>query len=152
MQFSLRRFCLAGNNGKKLEARTTLTLKELTSKTRANYHRFTDKTQAMSGFVPAQPADFLLLVPGKAILVECKSTTSGTSLIAMAHQEKTQIAEHKKWHRAEHPSIYVYLNLGTDRLEIHNGKNVVKKVNEPLFIGTSKQMMEGLKFILESLK
>jgi hypothetical protein len=132
------------NNGKKLESKTTATFKEFTSKRKGFYHRFVDKTQAMSGHIPASPGDYLLLVPGKAILVECKSTITGIGILTLAHKNKVQIATHRMWHRAKHPTLYVYWNLKEDIIEIHDGHNVVQKVNEPLITCKGRELEDSL--------
>lgn len=132
------------NNGKKFEAKISAVCKELVSKRLGFFHRFVDKTQAMSGFIPAQPGDYLLLVPGKAILIEAKSTVQGRSLISLAHKNKVQIAEHRMWHRAKHSSLYLYWNLKEDIVEIHDGHKVVQKVNEPLVTCKSKDLHDSL--------
>jgi hypothetical protein len=110
-----------------------------------------DKTQAMSGFVPKAPGDYLLLVPGKAILVECKSSITGSSLLTLAHKNKIQLAEHRKFIRAGHASLYVYLCLKTDVIEFHLGENVIKKIDKPVYVGKSKEMLEGLKVVVGGL-
>lgn len=142
---------MAKNNGKLLESKTTVALKEFTSKQAGFFHRFVDKTQMMSGFCPKSPGDYLLLVPGLAILVECKSSITGSSLLTLAHKNKVQLAEHRKFIRAGHASLYVYLNLKTDIVEIHLGDNVIKKIDKPLYFGYSKDLLVGFKSVLEGL-
>jgi hypothetical protein len=142
---------LAANNGKALEAKTTKVLKELVTKQKGYSHRFVDKTQAMSGHIPKAPGDYLLLIPGKAILVECKSSITGRGLLSLAHKNPVQVAEHKKFLRAGHASLYVYLCLKSDIIELHSGANVVLKVDKPLFVGKSKDFLTGLKSVVEEL-
>lgn len=142
---------MAKNNGKALEAKTTKALKELVAKQKGYAHRFVDHTQMLSGHVPKAPGDYLLLVPGKAILVECKSSITGRGLLSLAHKNAVQVAEHRKFIRAGHSSLYVYLCMKSDVIELHSGKNVIQKIDKPLFVGKSKDFLTGLKEILEEI-
>lgn len=140
------------NDGKHLEGKLSETLKLFSSKQRGFNHRFPDTRSARSGMLPSQPGDYMLLVPGKAILIEAKSTTTSTGILTLAHKNKVQIANHKKWHRAMHGSLYLWMDLKNDIIEYHDGRNIVEKVDKPLFIGKSKQMLDGLKCAIEELK
>ena len=145
---------LNSNNGEILQDKLQRTLSQFTSKNKGFDYRFYDTKTARSGFVPAQPGDFMLLIPNNAVLIECKSTKVGTKLLTMAHKGnvgKLQIAKHRMWHRAGHPSLYLHLDLKTDAIEWHSGKNVVNKIYAPLFTGNSKQVDSSLKTILENL-
>ena len=146
---------LARNNGELLEGKLKLTLKTLQSKTKSFGHRFPDTKTARSGILPPQPGDYMILVPGNAVLIECKSTNANTNLLSMAHKGEVglrQIAHHRIWHRSGHPSLYLWMNIKRDIIEWHDGKNVVEKVDKPLFVGTSKDMLESLKTIIGNLK
>lgn len=142
---------MAKNNGKALEAKISKVLKLYAAKNKSLDHRFVDKTQAMSGFVTAPPGDYMLLTPGGAILIEAKSTNTGRGLLSLAHKNKIQIASHRMWARAGHPSLYLYMDLESDVIEWHLGTNVVEKINKPLFIGKSAAMLSSLSAIVEDL-
>lgn len=146
---------MAKNTGKLLESKISSALKTLQSKTKSFGHRFVDKAQVMSGFVAPSPGDFMLLVPGKAILIECKSTNANTSLMSMAHKGevgKRQIAHHRLWNRSGNPSVYLWMNIKRDMIEFHLGSNVVDRVDKPLFVGSSSDMLVGLKEVIEGLE
>ena len=145
---------MAANNGELLEGKLRLALKTIQAKSYSFGHRFPDTKTAKSGMIPPQPGDFMLLVPGKAILIECKSTNANSGLIGMAHKGevgKRQISHHKMWHRSGNPSIYLWMNIKRDIIEFHDGKNVVLKVDKPLFIGTSKDLLSSLQTIILEL-
>ena len=145
---------MAKNSGELLEGKVRLALKTLQSKTKAFGHRFPDTKTARSGILPPQPGDFMLLVPGKAVLIECKSTNANTSLLSMAHKGdvgKRQIAHHRLWNRSGNPSLYLWLDIKSGLIEIHLGSNVVDKLDKPVFVGASSEMLAGLKLVVESL-
>lgn len=150
-----REFYLASlnkNNGELIQDKLQNVLSNFAAKSPSFDYRFYDTKTARSGFIPAQPGDFMLLIPNYAILIECKSSNAGVKLITMAHKGnvgKLQIAKHRMWHRSGHPSLYLYLDLKTNLIEWHCGKKVVKKINEPIFTGTSSQIDSSLKIILE---
>jgi len=139
------------NDGKHLEGKLSEALKIFTSKQRGFNHRFPDTRTAKSGMLPPMPGDYMLLIPGKAVLIEAKSTAVNTNILTLAHKNKVQIANHRKWHRSCHPTLYLWMDLKNDTIEFHDGRNVVEKVDKPLFVGKSKQMLEGLKLVLEDV-
>lgn len=120
------------NDGKILEGKVRDALVAYVESSPALFHRFYDTTCAGS-YLPAQPGDFMLLVPARAdasaaaILLECKSTDAGCALMGMLTGDvaKRQIAKHRLWHRAGHPSLYIWLDLGTNEVEIYCGRQVV---------------------------
>jgi penicillin-binding protein-related factor A (putative recombinase) len=152
MLFTQQGYFLANtNDGKALEGKLQETLKTFASKQRGFNHRFPDTRTARSGIIPSQPGDYMLLVPGKAILIEAKSTITEAHIFTLAHKNKVQIAQHRKWHRSCHPSLYLWMDLKHDIIEFHDGRNIVEKVDKPLFVGKSKDMLSALKKIVEDL-
>jgi hypothetical protein len=146
---------MASNNGALLEDKFRLILKTLQAKTKAFGHRFPDTKMARSGIIPPQPGDFMLLVPGKAILIECKSTNANSGLLSMAHKGVVgvrQVAHHRLWHRSGNPSLYLWMNIKRDIIEWHDGANVAAKIDKPLFIGPCNEMLESLKVIIGGMK
>ena len=142
---------MASNNGELLEGKLKATLKTLQAKTKSFGHRFADTKAAKYGILPPTPGDYMLLVPGKAILIECKSTNANSGLVAMAHKGevgKRQIAHQRLWNRSGNPSLYLWMNIKRDIIEWHSGANVVEKIDKPLFVGPSSQMLESLKVII----
>lgn len=118
---------MARNDGKVLEKALQDALADYQKRHRAKWHRFYDTHSARS-ILPQQPGDFMLLVPGASILIEAKSTDDGTPLLDMIRSSKsgrTQIAEHRIWHRAGHPSVYIWGDLRTKEALVYDGPQVV---------------------------
>lgn len=138
------------NDGSFLQNKLQGALKEHCKTFPCYWFRFYDSKSAR-GFLPAQPGDFLWLLPGQAVLIECKSSTrEKTTLVSLAHHGpvgKCQLAKHKLWHRAGHPSIYLYYNIPEDRLAWHNGKDVIAKDKTTIFQGTLKALPESLRYL-----
>ena len=96
----------------------------------------------------------MLLVPNSAILIECKSTEVGTSLITLAHHGKVgkvQIAKHRLWHRAGHRTLYLYGDLAKDSYVWHSGQNVVRKINAPIATGPMQSLLYCIPGVLYSI-
>ena len=101
-------------------------LKEIQSSTPSAYHRFTD-SKAARNMVAAQPGDHMLLIPGKAVLIEEKASTKHHSFKScLTMIENRQIAFHRIWHRAGHPSLVIFHSVESEQIEIWDGKLVAK--------------------------
>ena len=101
-------------------------LKEIQQAKPATFHRFTD-SKAAKTIVAAQPGDHMLLIPDKAVLIEEKASTKHESVRSCLTMIDTlQIAFHRKWHRAGHPSIVIFYSDLTDRIELWDGTLVAK--------------------------
>lgn len=108
------------------------------------YHRFYD-TRSAKGYLPAQPADHLLLLNGHGILLEDKSTevlnTAEACLVAGIFDNR-QLAKHRIWRmRGGSTYITVYYER-TNKAELWDSA-VIDKRNleggsllhvEPLFV------------------
>lgn len=123
------------NDGKKLEKELSKALKEYCQGNHAYIHRFYDTRSASGNFLPAQPGDFLLLVPNFALLIECKSTQTGETLLSLAKKNKAQLAKHKLWLRSGHPAVYLHLDERCDVLEWHDSSRVLAGENSPVLFG-----------------
>ena len=109
-----------------LEDRVRDSLKEIQQTKPSMFHRFTD-SKAAKTIVAAQPGDYMLPLPNGAILIEEKASTKHESFRScLTMIGNNQIAFHRKWHRAGHPSIVVFYSDLNDRIEIWNGKLVAK--------------------------
>jgi penicillin-binding protein-related factor A (putative recombinase) len=139
------------NDGKALEGKLSKALKTFEAKTKAFHYRIPDTSAARKGILPPAVGDYILLIPGKAVLIECKSTVTGIPLLTLAHKNKVQIAHHRQWHRAGHPSLYLWYDIEVDKIEYHTGELVVQKVHYPLFTGKGREIQPALKEILEKL-
>lgn len=110
------------NDGKYLEERWQEALQEFATGNPSYTLRLYD-AHAARGMLPAQPGDFIWTMPGAAVLVECKSTEKGEPLKKLL--DKQQIAKHRLWHRAGHPSLFVYGDLTTMESHLYDGRDVV---------------------------
>lgn len=121
------------NSGKELENKLREALAEDMKRTASFFHRFYDTTSARN-MLPTQPGDFLWVFPGAAVLMEAKSTVAGDSLLEMLRgggdHARTQIAKHKLWLRAGHPTVFWWADLRTGDLEVHSGRRVVRAFND----------------------
>lgn len=118
-------------------------------------HRFPDTKSARGNFIQSQPGDFFLLVPGGSLLIECKSTIAHASLLALAWHGvvgKRQIAKHRLWQRAGHPSLYLYGDLVNKTFEWHTGDKVISKQHAPLLFGCFKDLEASIPKLLGLLK
>jgi len=129
------------NDGTYLQDKLQAALKPYSEMRKAFWHRFPD-TKSAGGFrfLSPQPSDYLFVAPGVALLIECKSTRVGADIITLAHHGdvgKRQIAKHKLWHRAGHPSLYLYGDLSIDVFHFYDGRDVVSKNRsaKPVLIG-----------------
>jgi hypothetical protein len=122
-------------------------------------HRFPD-TKAAGNFLPAQPGDHQLLIPGVAILIEDKSTEVGDSLMTLLkHDAKTraQVLKHYLWNRAGHPSYYVWADIVAGPTAVYRGMDVVTAYRgraaapEPIFTGATspEQMARLVEFLVK---
>lgn len=139
------------NNGEYLQDRLYEAMAEFVKHNKAFRYRFYDTKSTRGSFLPAQPGDFFLLVPGCCFLIECKSSEVGTGLIQLAHKGavgKNQIAKHKQWYRADHKSFYLYLNIKTGDVSWHSGENVINKVDQPIWKGKPSDLLASLHFIV----
>jgi hypothetical protein len=146
------------NNGEYLQDKLAAAMKDFTTNHRGYGHRFPDTKSAQGNFIKAQPGDFFLLVPQGSILIECKSTVSNASLLSLAwHGDvgKRQIAKHKLWQRAGHPSVYLYGNLSSGKrtatYEWHCSSKVIQKVATPLLIGEMASLTKSIPALLTLL-
>ncbi len=143
------------NDGSYLESKLQTALAKYARFNKALKHRFYDTKSAGGSFLPAQPGDFFLLVPGSCILIECKSTEADAKLIRMAHhgkQQKNQIAKHKLWTRAGHPAVYLHLNIKTKVIEWHDSNKVIIKKNEPIWVGGLAELADSIPDVISLLQ
>ena len=84
------------------------------------YHRFYD-THAAGGFLPAQPADHLVVSRGTPILIETKYTSRFETLVSCFSEmvDDNQIANTRMWSRAGAYSLYLF--EGTEGYELWDG-------------------------------
>lgn len=138
------------NTGDKTQSLLAEALKTFCRHNPAFAHRFYDTKSARGAFIPGQAGDFFLLHPGQCLLLECKSTNIGESLITLAFHGpvgRKQIASHRLWHRAGHDSYYLYHDIRTGRMEWHNGKNVVKKIADPVWSGEASGLATSINLL-----
>jgi hypothetical protein len=142
------------NDGDYLQAKLYSALADYVRYQPGFKYRFYDTKSTRGSFLPAQPGDFFLLVPEACFLIECKSSVAGVSLLSMAFKGavgKNQIAKHRMWHRAGHPSLYLYLDLASNRIEWHTGVNVVNKKNQPVWTGQLSDLSDSLIAVIRTI-
>jgi hypothetical protein len=125
------------NDGKFFEHKVQLVLNEYKKRSKSFHLRLYDTTsasrkgddsdqEAQLNFLPAQPGDNILLQPGIAVLIECKSSTKHESLRSCVSSmvDPAQAASHRLWQRAGHPSTFLFCDLVNDIVECWNGVTV----------------------------
>lgn len=135
------------NDGAWLQDALQAQLKHYCEHHPAFWHRFPDTKSAQGAYLKAQPGDFFWMMPRQCLLIECKSTIKGTSLLSLAHHGtvgKRQIAKHRLWNRAGHLSFYLYGDRTTNRYEWHLGKNVASKCHAPVVTGLMPDLAASL--------
>lgn len=119
------------NDGTYAQDKLQAALKAYCQAHKGFYHRFPDtKSAGMFTFLKPQPADYLFVFPGCSLLIECKSTKVGERIVTMAHHGevgKRQVAKHKLWHRAGHPSLYLLYDYTLERFKFYDGRDVAWK-------------------------
>ena len=143
------------NDGTYTQNELQKVLKTFCEFNRAMFHRFPDTKSAGGHFLQNQPGDYLLNVPGKSILIECKSSMVGTKVHVLAHKGKvgkTQIAQHRKWHRSGHPSLYLYYNFMNQLFSWHQGVDVVNKSSSSIWQGGLKELAGSIPLVVEKIK
>lgn len=146
------------NNGEYLQDKLAIAMKTYTAENAGYSHRFPDTKSARGNFLQSQPGDFFLLVPVGSILIECKSTVSNASLLSLAWHGpvgKRQIAKHKLWKRAGHPSLYLFGNLTDGKnkatFEWHLGSQVINKKSTPVNVGSMRELLHSLPAVINHL-
>lgn len=146
------------NDGAYLQDKLAEAMKDYTANNKGFDHRFPDTKSARGNFIQAQPGDFFLLVPGSSILIECKSTVANATLLSLAWHGTTgkrQIAKHRLWQRAGHPSMYLFGNLSDGRrkatFEWHTGLNVINKINTPISSGGLIELRASISALIRAL-
>jgi hypothetical protein len=146
------------NDGSYLQDKLHDAMKDYAANHRGLSHRFPDTKSAGGNFLQAQPGDFFLLIPQGSILIECKSTVANATLLSLAWHGKVgknQIAKHRLWHRAGHPSLYLFGNLTAGKLkatfEWHSGHNVIQKRYSPLASGRMSELRDSIPELLKLL-
>lgn len=135
------------NDGKLFEGKVKNALQAFCNTYPAFYHRFPD-THAARGWLPAQPSDFLWAIPTDVFLLECKSTDKGEPIWRLL--DDGQLGKHRLWHRAGHPSLFLYADLHTKATEVWGGVDIVqfaharKRPVEPILTGTMDNIAQLL--------
>lgn len=125
------------------------------------FHRFTD-SKAARNTVAAQPGDHMLLISGRAVLIEEKASTKHTSMRSCLTMLKDkQVAFHRKWHRSGNPSIVAFYSKVNDGIELWNGKLIayhrvagqrLSASDKPLAVCTLKTLEKTLLEVCRSVQ
>lgn len=117
------------NDGKELENVLQAALTRHAEKYRTTFGRFYDATSS-GGKGHTQSGDFFWLLK-QSVLIECKSTDIGIDIVSLIRSSKTsraQVARHRVWHLAGHPSVYFYLDTDTREVRAYDGRSIVAAV------------------------
>jgi hypothetical protein len=118
------------NDGSTLENATWKALASIQENDGGFAYRFAD-SKAAGNLIGAAPGDYLLVLNGRAVLIECKSTVSGTtlrSLIKGSQVGKRQLAKHRLWLRGGGVSLYLHYDLAGGVLSAYEGEVVVDSI------------------------
>lgn len=130
------------NTGKSFERAVQEAFTAWCAENQGFFYRFQDSYAARNLLV-AQPGDFFWLIPGNAILIECKSTVSDKSLQEMVKSSPNQLAKHKLWARAGHPSVFLHYDM--KEVKAYDGRAVANSIkSQPVWAGSIKQLREGV--------
>jgi hypothetical protein len=111
------------SDGKLLEKKLSVALKQHCSQYSAWYYRFPD-TRAARNLISEQPGDFMFLCGAGATLIECKSTDNGSAFKDLL--DKRQIGKHRLWNRAGQPSLFMYGDDLDESVVIYHGSEVIR--------------------------
>lgn len=139
------------NDGTLLQDKLQEALKAYQENTPSFWYRFYD-TKSAGRYLPAQPGDFLWLLPGvPAILIEAKSSETGQKLVSMI--SPAQRGKHKLWHRAGHLTAFVYCDLEREMVGWADGQGVVDQgVSHTFWIGPLDDLGSMLNSIARRLQ
>jgi hypothetical protein len=134
------------NDGKWLEGKIQDALFKWQCERPSFYHRFYD-TKSAGFYLPAQPGDFLWLLPERpAFLLEAKSTEKSATLKSLL--DPGQCGKHRLWKRAGHQTAFIYGDLATDKLAWYRGEDVVRPpIKQPLWEGRIDNLTDMIRFI-----
>lgn len=101
-------------------------LDELQERNRLYYHGFTD-THAAGAYVNNAPGDFLVVLDGVPILIECKASNVHETLRSCLSDavENHQVGTHKLFMRALGASLFLFYSDATALVEFWPGEAVV---------------------------
>lgn len=112
--------------GKRFEKDVQDELTELQSRERLRFLRLYD-THSAGGFLPPQPADFLVACDPKVALLECKASEKYESLrqCLSSHVDTAQAAQARLWvTRTNHPAYFLFYSFQAGMLEVWPGLTV----------------------------
>jgi hypothetical protein len=138
------------NDGKWLEKHIQEALYRWQCEHKSFFHRFYDSKSA-GGYMPAQPGDFLWLLPEKpAILIEAKSTEKSASLKSLL--DSGQCGKHRLWQRAGHVTAFIYADRAKNLLAWYRGEEVVRAEGKkkPVWQGTTDDFDSMFTFAAQS--
>jgi hypothetical protein len=116
------------NDGTEFEDHVATRLLAWQTHAPAFFHRYTD-TKASRNFVQPAPADFLFALEGAGVFnIECKSSLQKS--LAKAWKDdphhRVQIAKHRMWLRAGQKSLFLFWQIGSNKVQVHKGDKVVE--------------------------
>lgn len=99
---------------------------------RASFHRFYDTKSTQGGVLPSQPGDFLLIMKGWPLLIECKHSEVERTLsrkYISSSVSKEQCARMRVWIRSGAGGIFLFKSDLSNTMEIWPGSHVIEVKN-----------------------
>lgn len=139
-------------------------LVELQEFHRAAFHRFYDTKSTQGGILPSQPGDYMLIMKGYPLLIECKHSevekTLSRKYISSSVDGK-QCARMRVWIRAGGSGIFLFKSDLSDTMEIWPGGHIIEVQTTPRmqpdpfkslyqFPSSKKMLKEALISIVEN--
>ena len=142
------------NDGKDLEGAVHTALHSLSTSLQSICIRLYDTTSARGQILPETYGDYLWILRGTPILVECKSTETGKPILELAtatKKSKRQLSKHLEWNQKGNPSLYIWGDNINRTVIAYSGISVVERSPKPLSVGTYSSLsgvfVEALKGI-----
>ncbi len=121
--------------GRWFEDQCSVPLITLCTKRGRMFYKFPD-TRSSRGLIPAQPGEFMILIGGKAILIECKASakhkTFRSCMSGMVRD--SQYGWHKRWQLSGNPSVFLFYSEVVNAIEVWDGETILlaRKNKKPL--------------------
>ena len=113
--------------GKKFEKQFEPMMKRIANKEKWFFHRFPD-SYSSGGLIPAQPGDYMLTMPGAAVLIELKASEKHDSLVNCLSSavSEAQCGFHRRWELSGHGSMFLFQSMAKAEIEVWDGSCVIK--------------------------
>lgn len=124
----------AQEKGYDWEATLREVLVDLQEYHRAAFHRFYDTKSTQGGMLPSQPGDFLLIMGGYPLLIECKHSEVERTLsrkYISSSVDGDQCGRMRVWRRGGAGAIFLFKSDLSDTVEIWPASHIIEVKNTP---------------------